>query len=212
MSLSAIQYPWCMQVGGGGLRVRTRQAVRAQLAELAMGMFLERGYDETTVDEIAAAAGMSRRSFFRYFPSKEDVVFGEAEEAAERVAAEIRDHPGGASAWDCLHAVLRREHEQIHDVHRTLSELRLIESSPALRARLAVKREQMRASVQQALREREGAELDEFTADLLVSAAGAALEAVDREWLRSGGKADRGQLVDHAFAQLKPRSAEDRPG
>jgi AcrR family transcriptional regulator len=196
-----------MHVGGGGLRVRTRQAVRAQLAELAMGMFFERGYDETTVDEIAAAAGMSRRSFFRYFPSKEDVVFGEAEEAAERVAAEIRDHPGGVSPWECLHAVLRREHERIHDVQRTLSELRLIESSPALRARLSVKREEMRASIQRALREREAGELDEFTADLLVSAAGAALEAVDRAWLRSGGKADRGQLVDQAFALLKPGPA-----
>src|SRR6266508_2848864 len=52
------------------VRERTRRAVRGELAQLAAGLFVEKGYDETTIDDLAAAAGMSKRTFFRYFASK----------------------------------------------------------------------------------------------------------------------------------------------
>ncbi|WP_106396462.1 TetR family transcriptional regulator [Actinocorallia populi] len=197
---------------GSDLRQRTRRAVRAELAELAMAMFVERGYDQTTVDDIAAAAGLSKRSFFRYFPAKEDVVFDEVEEVADRVAADIRARSGDEPAWDCLHAVLRRWNGEILDARRELTGLRLIESSPALRARLHHRRDELRVRVGEALLQREGSELDVFTADLLTAAAGAALDAADRAWLRSDGTADRGELVDRAFALLAPQRSRDRPG
>ncbi|GAA4638722.1 TetR family transcriptional regulator [Actinoallomurus vinaceus] len=187
------------------MRERTRRAVRAELAELALGLFVERGYERTTVEDIAAAAGLSRRSFFRYFPTKEDVLFGDVDELAEQIAEDIRARPGDEDAWACLHAVLRDWEPRVHAAQRELTGLRLIETTPALRARLHQKRDELRDRIAAALRERPGAPLDAFTADLLTAAAGAALDAVAREWLRSDGTADRAALIDQAFTLLTPR-------
>ncbi|MEV4000693.1 TetR family transcriptional regulator [Actinomadura sp. NPDC049753] len=188
-----------------GLRERTRRAVRAELAELALGLFIERGYERTTVEDIAAAAGLSKRSFFRYFPTKEDVLFGDVDDLAERVADDIRSRPCDGDAWACLHAVLRDWEPRIHAAQRDLTGMRLIETTPALRARLHQKRDELRDRISAALRERPGAPLDTFTADLLTAAAGAALDAAAREWVRSDGTADRAALIDQAFILLAPR-------
>ncbi|MER5266286.1 TetR family transcriptional regulator [Actinosynnema sp. NPDC002837] len=76
-----------------GLRERARRAVRAELAQIALGLFAERGFDETTVGEIAESAGLTKRSFFRYFPAKEDVVFAGTDVTGEQVVQDIRARP-----------------------------------------------------------------------------------------------------------------------
>ncbi|MFC4910553.1 TetR family transcriptional regulator [Actinomadura gamaensis] len=187
-----------------GLRERTRRAVRRELADLALGMFVERGYDATTVEDVAAAAGLSKRSFFRYFPTKEDVLFGDVEELAGQVAEAVRSRPAGEAPWRTLRAVLREWEPRIHAARRDLDALRLVEATPALRARLHQKRDELRALVATALRDRPGGDLDAFTADLLTAAAGAALDAATREWLRSDGTLDRAELIDKAFDALTP--------
>lgn len=188
-----------------GLRERTRRAVRAELAELALRLFVEHGYEETTVDDIAAAAGVSRRSFFRYFPSKEEVVFGDVEDLADQVADAIRARPADEEPWTVLHVVLGEWEEKIHSAQRNPAVLRLIESTPALRARLHQKRDALRGRITDALRDRPGSGLDPFTADLLTACAAAALDAAGREWLRHDGTIDRRELIDRAFATLAPR-------
>jgi AcrR family transcriptional regulator len=188
----------------GGLRERARRAVRAELAEIALGLFAEQGFDETTVDEIAQAAGLTKRSFFRYFPAKEDAVFGGIDVTGEQVVEDIRTRPANEGPWQSLHQVLRQWEQQIHASEQTLASLRLIESTPSLHARLHQKRAQWRQRVSDALRDRPGAGLDSFTADLLTNAATAVLDTVSREWLRSDGTADRAALLDRAFALLHP--------
>ncbi|MEW2353649.1 TetR family transcriptional regulator [Spirillospora sp. NPDC029432] len=187
-----------------GLRERTRRAVRAELAELALSLFVERGYEETTVEDIAAAAGLSKRSFFRYFPAKEDVVFGDVEDLADQVADAVRARPAGEAPWAVLRAVLREWEGRIHAARRDPATLRLIESTPALRARLNLRRDGMRERITAALLDRPGDGLDAFTADLLTACAAAAVDAAGREWLRGDGTADRGELVDRAFTLLAP--------
>ena len=66
---------------------RKRQAVRSYLSEVALELLTDRDFESVTVDEIAAAAGVSRRSFFRYFASKEDVVLQYLDQMAERLRA-----------------------------------------------------------------------------------------------------------------------------
>ncbi|GAA1526059.1 TetR family transcriptional regulator [Actinomadura kijaniata] len=183
-----------------GLRERARQAVRAELTEVALRLFAERGFEETTVDDIAREAGMSKRSFFRYFPAKEDVVLGGVDLMGELIVAELAARPPAEDPWSCLHAVLRGWAERIDAEQRALESLRLIEATPALRARFHAKREETRLLVADALVERG---VEPFTADLLTAAAGAALECASRAWAGSDG-ADRLALVDRAFAELRP--------
>ncbi|KPC90357.1 TetR family transcriptional regulator, partial [Streptomyces sp. NRRL F-6602] len=66
-----------------GLRMKTRRAVTEALADTALDLFDRAGFDQVTVADIVAAAGISQRSFFRYFSSKEDVVFGDRIPSAE---------------------------------------------------------------------------------------------------------------------------------
>src|SRR5690349_22549617 len=98
----------CVDGNRGGLRERTRRAVRAELANVALRLFAERGYEKTTVDDIARAAGLTKRSFFRYFPSKEDAAFSQVDVLGETVVEEIRSRPADEPPWTCLHQVLRR--------------------------------------------------------------------------------------------------------
>lgn len=185
-----------------GLRERTRRAVRAELAGVALRRFAERGFDATTVDEIAAEAGLTKRSFFRYFPAKEDVVFLRVDVTGEQVVAAVLARPVGEHPWETLRVVLREWEQEIHESTEALAALRLIEVTPSLRSRLHEKRAQWRQSVSDALRTR--SDLDPFTADLLTNAASAALDTVSGEWHRTGTAADRAALVDRAFALLRP--------
>jgi AcrR family transcriptional regulator len=67
-----------------------------------MRLFLEQGFEKTTVEQIAAAAGLSRTSFFRYFGSKEDVVLGHLEELGQRVLDALTARPAAEPAWQAL--------------------------------------------------------------------------------------------------------------
>lgn len=182
-----------------GLRDRTRRAVRAELSARALELFAERGFDETTVDDIARAAGMSRRSFFRYFPAKEDAAFGAIDTMGQDVAREITARPVGEGPWECLHTVLREWELRINAQADGVA--RLIESTPALRARLLRKRDEARDHIVRALTDRG---LSPLEADLAAASAGAALDVVAREQVRAGGPADRRELVDRVFAMLRP--------
>jgi TetR/AcrR family transcriptional regulator, regulator of mycofactocin system len=73
------------------LRERNRLRTRAEIAEAALTLFEEQGYEKTTVDQIAAAAGVSSATFFRYFAAKEDVLFNDEDEAAAALVTRVRD-------------------------------------------------------------------------------------------------------------------------
>jgi AcrR family transcriptional regulator len=178
--------------------------VRAELAAIALDLFAENGFEETTVEEIARAAGLTKRSFFRYFPAKEDAVFAGVDVTGEQIVEELRARPADEAPWQSLHQVLRESERQIHASEQAVASLKLIESTPSLRARVHEKRSQWRQEVSKALRERPGARLDAFTADLLTNAATAALDTASQEWLRSDGTADRTALLDRAFDLLHP--------
>src|SRR5215471_16813418 len=77
------------------LHERKRQAVRSYLSGVALELLTDRDFESVTVDEIAAAAGVSRRSFFRYFASKEDVVLQYLDQMAERLRDAIVARPAG---------------------------------------------------------------------------------------------------------------------
>ena len=87
------------------MRDRARRAVKVELVDAALGLFLENGFDQTTIDDIAHAVGMSRRSFFRYFSSKDDLVLGTYEQWAERLARAMAERPLDEPVWESLRRV-----------------------------------------------------------------------------------------------------------
>ncbi|WP_369386866.1 TetR family transcriptional regulator [Streptomyces sp. CG1] len=91
------------QEPGLGRRDRKKAATRRTLLHTATRMFAERGYQETTVKDIAAEAGVTERTFFRYFPSKEDLVFAEIQDFVPLVAREIVRRPAGEPPLTAVH-------------------------------------------------------------------------------------------------------------
>jgi len=87
-----------------GLRERKKRRTREQIVEAAMRLFSERGYAATTIADIAAAADIAPRTFFAYFPSKEAVVFSDADEDFASLAAALQERRPGETAF----ATLRR--------------------------------------------------------------------------------------------------------
>ncbi|MER5959403.1 TetR family transcriptional regulator [Streptomyces sp. NPDC001939] len=119
-----------------GLRMKTRQAVTEALADTALELFDTTGFDQVTVADIVAAAGISQRSFFRYFSNKEDVVFGDRIPTAEEVRDELLRHLGGSPAWDALRATFQTAaHQMDIDSGRWKRATRVICQTPGLRAR-----------------------------------------------------------------------------
>ena len=87
-----------------GLRERKKAETRDALASAALRLADELGPDRVTVDEIAAAAGVSPRTFFNYFASKEDAIVGSTESSTSRVVQELASRPVGEGPIDALRA------------------------------------------------------------------------------------------------------------
>jgi AcrR family transcriptional regulator len=85
-----------------GIRERKKERTREQIVEAAMGLFAERGYQATTIADIATAADVARRTFFAYFPSKEAVVFHNIDRDLDGLAGTLRDRLPGETAFDAL--------------------------------------------------------------------------------------------------------------
>jgi AcrR family transcriptional regulator len=128
--------------GPPGLRERKRQQTRERLSRAAMALFLERGFEATTLDDIAAAADISRRSFFHYFASKEDVVFAWQEESTAAlvaaVAARPADEPMLVAAENAITAMVRQL-----EPNEAIAMACLKRDNPALQARDQVKYEKL---------------------------------------------------------------------
>ena len=90
----------------GTLRERRRQQTIREVEEAALGLVAERSFDEVSVDEIAAAAGVSTRTVFRYFATKEDVVLGSGRRAHDQFLLALESRPSRESPFDALRSAL----------------------------------------------------------------------------------------------------------
>src|SRR5256885_6777074 len=97
-------YHRCMARKQTSIREQTRSVVRSLLARNAVELFAAQGYDKTTLDEVAAAAGVSRRTLFNYFRSKEDLALSSLAEQGELIAARLAQRPADEDAWTALRA------------------------------------------------------------------------------------------------------------
>jgi AcrR family transcriptional regulator len=117
--------------------------LRARLAELAIAPLLERGFDAVTIDELAAAAGISRRTFFRYFPTKEELVIGTFDEAGAALLAELEQRAALEPPLKALRSTLDAIFAAFGGrTDRALATLDLIRRTPSLRGHFLLKQEE----------------------------------------------------------------------
>ncbi|OHV76604.1 TetR family transcriptional regulator [Rhizobium sp. LCM 4573] len=136
-----------------GRRERKRRQTRDRIQQAAMTLFLERGFEETTVEDIAEAADVSKRSFFDYFPSKEDVVFAWQDTFAQHLMNAIATRPSDEAAVSAVrHALI--ETVVIAADQRALAIGDLVNRTPALKARDQLKYAKLEQKLAEALEAR----------------------------------------------------------
>jgi AcrR family transcriptional regulator len=187
--------------------------MRDALVAAAFRLFLERGYEQTTVDDIVALAGVGRRSFFRYFPSKEDVVFPDHERCLTDMTAFLAAAPEDgadpvARVCDAARLVLRMYAENpVFSVQR----YRLTKQVPGLRTYEVSVVWRYERTLADYLRRRWSDRPDgALRADVVAAGVVAAHNNALRVWLRSGGEGDPAVGVDAALEYV--RSAWEAPG
>jgi AcrR family transcriptional regulator len=141
-----------------GLRERKKRAARQAIAATARRLFAERGFDAVTVAEVAAAADVSEKTVFNYFPTKEDLAFAGREEGIAHFVAAITERPPGTSILD----VFRATTHSVLDVfvaggdEDLLAVARIIRGSRALQERLTVGWESGAAAITAAVADTSG--------------------------------------------------------
>jgi AcrR family transcriptional regulator len=119
-----------------GLRARKKQRTREKIVEAAFELFAERGFDGTTIADIADAAEIAPRTFFSYFPSKDDVVFYDFEETQAVIASWLQDREPGTNTIDALRAGIASRVNEIgpHDLREKRLKKRLMRENESLAA------------------------------------------------------------------------------
>ncbi|QEU93725.1 TetR family transcriptional regulator [Streptomyces kanamyceticus] len=188
------------------LAQRKRQLVADELTEAALQLLASKGFDAVTVDEIVTSAGVSKRTFFRYFASKEDVVVQFLAEMGTGIHAELTARPLDERPSVALqHAIWVSIAVCGQQSDRALPVVQLILRTPALLARFLERQAQWREDLAAELARR--LELDADTDLYPRMAAGMALTAFDsvlRHWSASDGAQDPADLMDRAFAVIAP--------
>ena len=188
--------------GSFDLRERKRTRMRLMIQTEALRLFEEKGYAQTTVDEIADRAAISARTFFRYFPTKEDVVIWD--EYDPLVVDLLDSRPDDAPIAETLRSVIRESLSGLYerDPERLLTRVRLASTVPELRARFVDERTHGVELLAPLLARRRGSRIDELSIQVIGSALLAAVSAALDRWQESDGKADLLGLLDRATDAL----------
>ncbi len=190
-----------------GVREARKQLTSRELILAAFELFGRQGYDETTVEQIADRVGISKRTFFRYFANKEDLVLGNLEHTAGLLAAAMWERPLSEDPW----LSLRRSFDffveaTTEEPDRVCDNLRIMQSSPALKATQLGKLQHWQAALVPELSRRLAKDGDE--ADMRAAAmAGAALACMDaamNAWFLHGGERNLGPMLDTAMESVAP--------
>ncbi len=194
-----------------GLRERTRRAVQAEIGGTAMRLFLGRGFDATTMEQIANEAGISRRSLFRYFGTKEDIILGYLVEAGIVVRDALEARPASEPPWEALRAAFESLIlDPEYSPERNLKLSKMLYGTPSLRAGHLEKQlrwqELLVPNIQKRLEEGTGgtsSDAPDLRAQAIVACALTCLDVANEAWTRSEGQADPAILFDLAVAAVR---------
>ncbi|MER7754633.1 TetR family transcriptional regulator [Kitasatospora sp. NPDC097643] len=180
-------------------KLKTRQTIRRE----AYRLIAEQGYENTTVEQIAAAAEVSPSTFFRYFATKDDLVLTDEYDPVMITALLARpaDEPFLTSCREALIGLIRELLQ--HEREELLTRMRLVTEVPSLRAGLHRGGNSPQELFLVALTRRAGVEEPTFDMRITAAAIGAATTETVLQWAAAEGEQDIATLVDHTFAVLE---------
>lgn len=184
-----------------GLRERKRVETHARIQSEAMRLFLERGFETTTLDDIAKAAGVSRRSLFHYFGSKEEIVFAAKADFPDIIVEAINRRPADEPLLDIVENALtdmavRYQSPQARDLAR------LIHDTPSLSAGDQAKYEKIERVLAKALADRKSLPETDVACRVTASTAIGILKLATEAWL-AGEDSGPEVFGKAAFAALR---------
>lgn len=203
--------PDAPESAAGSRAAAQRLKMRRELAAAAMELFATKGYEATTVDEIAAAAGVARRTFFRHFRSKEEAIFPDHDDTLVRAEAVLNAAPAHEHPLDTVCRGIK-EVMKMYAARPEISVARykLTREVPTLReAEIASVARYERLFTRYLLghfdehAHADDANDDPLLAEVAASAVVTAHNHVLRRWLRAGGQGDVEAQLDHAFAIVR---------
>ncbi|MDI3407003.1 TetR family transcriptional regulator [Streptomyces cavernicola] len=207
---SSTDAPEAPATPAGSRAAAQRLKMRRELATAAMELFATKGYEATTVDEIAATAGVARRTFFRHFRSKEEAIFPDHDDTLIRAEAVLNAAPPHEHPLDTVCRGIK-EVMKMYAASPTVSveRYRLTREVPTLREReIASVARYERLFTRYLLghfdeQAHHDGNDDPLLAEVAASAVVTAHNHVLRRWLRAGGQGDVETQLDHAFAIVR---------
>ncbi|MBT1545528.1 acyl-CoA-like ligand-binding transcription factor [Curtobacterium aurantiacum] len=188
-----------------GLRDIARDAVRARVAEVAIARFDADGFDQVTVEQIAAEVGISARSFHRYFPAKEDTVIGDPGRHREALAAAFRSRPADEPVWTALREAFADlvSDSGGEDTETARRSIRVMTSTASLRARNLEKHNAWAEVLTPLVAERLAGPGVDLRARTLVQAALGCFDVAIAEWA-VGDEPDAVRTLHRTFDVIRP--------
>lgn len=186
-----------------GLREQKRRQTHQRIAEVGLSSFLAKGYEATTLEEIAAAAGISRRTLFYYFKSKDDILLAHLSGYADILKSAILENASATAPLDLVRATLVNLSNTRFQSYQTIAFARLIRESEILCARRLARYAQLEQALHEALcilwpeeQRRDGLRL------VAMVSIGTLRLAADK-WLEQNGERPLATYIEEAFEHLK---------
>ena len=196
--------------GASNLRLRKRIRMKQMVQKEAMRLFADKGYEQTTVDDIAHAAAMSPRTFFRYFPTKEDVVLWD--EYDEQPLEKLFPLPASGDPFVWLIQQIRRSMADLYatDPQLLLARVKLSFAIPDIRARFINNQMTMIGPHLQQLSAAAGIRADDLRLPVTLFALYSATMVAVERWQRNDGRDDLMRVLDDAIEALAASTADIR--
>jgi AcrR family transcriptional regulator len=194
------------------LRIRKKEYTRLAIEDAALDLFAEQGYEVTTVDQIAHRAEVSKATFFRYFGTKGEVIFGSDPDRHDDLQQAIIGRPASETDLEAVHSAMQQQWLPTLDPERTTRQTRAARTSPVLRGLSHDLSMRWQADVSDALAQRRQLDVPDRRCRLAAGVAFAVLSNGVNLWMDRDCLGDLGAAIDEGFELLNELCSEGREG
>ncbi|MCX5343965.1 acyl-CoA-like ligand-binding transcription factor [Streptomyces atratus] len=189
-----------------GLRERKKEATRQAVHEATLRLTVEHGFDHVTVEAVADAAGISRRTFSNYFTGKEDALLHGEEQQIRDLVRTVRERPAEETAWAALRAAMTQFAERVAPPEREWAlRTRLAMQHPSLLARQLANHAALERDLAEAVAPRQGPSENPVRPRVLAAAFLSSLRIAMRMWIEEDLARDPAEVIDEILDEMARR-------